>query len=141
MTKKNIMSMLGGLALLLTTATLLSAAPKGDDEVMTKEDGMYVVNTTTLGKKVTGYVSTTPLKIYIKGNKIQRIEALPNRETPKYFLRVKKELLTRWDGKSVKKVLGELNPETDAVTGATMSSNAVVENVKRGLQYYQKHKK
>ena len=31
--------------------------------------------------------------------------------------------------------------QVDAVTGATMSSEAVKENVKRGLDYYQKHKK
>ena len=31
--------------------------------------------------------------------------------------------------------------QVDGVTGATMSSDAVKENVKRGLDYYQKHKK
>ena len=29
----------------------------------------------------------------------------------------------------------------DAVSGATYSSNAIKENVKRGLSYYRKHKK
>ena len=87
--------MTGSFVLLALSAVLLSAAPKGDDEVMTKEDGMYVVNTTTLGKKVTGYVSTTPLKIYIKKNKVVKVEALKNQETPKYFARVKKQMLLR----------------------------------------------
>lgn len=120
-------------------AILLSSAKT--DEVMTKEKGTYVVNTTTLASDVNGYLETTPLLIYIRGNKIDHIEALPNQETPKYFFRVKKDLLNKWDGKEVKKVLKELNPETDVVTGATYSSNAVVENLKRGLQYYQKNKK
>lgn len=127
----------GSLALLALSAVLQSAAPKGDDEVMTKEDGMYVVNTTTLGKKVTGYVSTTPLKIYIKKNKVEKIEALKNQETPKYFARVKKQMLNKWDGMKVKDAL---NQKVDGVTGATFSSDAVKENVRLGLEYYQKHK-
>ena len=112
-----------------------------NNEVMTRDKGTYIVNTTTLAADVNGYLETTPLLIYIKGNKIDHIEALPNQETPKYFFRIKKELLSKWDGKDVKKVLKELNPETDVVTGATYSANAVVENLKRGLQYYQKNKK
>lgn len=30
------------------------------DETMTKEDGMYVVNTTTIGKDIEGYNGPTP---------------------------------------------------------------------------------
>lgn len=127
---------LGCLALIALAATLQSAAPQGD-EVMTKEGGMYVVNTTTLGKSVTGYVSTTPLKVYIKKNKVEKIEALKNQETPKYFAKVKKALLNKWDGLKVKDAA---TLQVDAVTGATFSSNAVVENVKLALEYYQKHK-
>ena len=78
------------------------------NEVMTRDKGTYVVNTTTLAADVNGYLETTPLLIYIKGNKIDHIEALPNQETPKYFFRIKKELLNKWDGKDVKKVLKEL---------------------------------
>jgi len=127
---------LGCLALIALAATLQSAAPQGD-EVMTKEGGMYVVNTTTLGKSVTGYVSTTPLKVYIKKNKVEKIEALKNQETPKYFAKVKKALLNKWDGLKVKDAA---TLQVDAVTGATFSSDAVVENVKLALEYYQKHK-
>lgn len=118
---------------------LTSARPA--DEVMKKENGVYIVNTTTLAADVDGYVETTPLRIYIKDDKIQRIEALPNQETPKYFHQVKKDVLKKWDGKKVKDVLRTMKAETDAVTGATLSSNAVIENIKRGLQYYQKNKK
>ena len=50
------------------------------NEVMTRDKGTYVVNTTTLAADVNGYLETTPLLIYIKGNKIDHIEALPNQE-------------------------------------------------------------
>lgn len=114
---------------------LMSMMP--DDGVMTKENGTYVINTTTLAADVEGYQSPTPLKIYIKKNKIEKIEALRNKETPKYFAMVKKNLLDKWNGMTVKKAA---TAEVDGVTGATFSSNAVKENVRRGLDYYKKHK-
>jgi electron transport complex protein RnfG len=134
--KKKIVTALSCMALIAATATLLSAAPQSD-EVMTKENGMYVINTTTLGKNVTGYVSTTPLKIYIKKNKVVKIEALKNQETPKYFVKVKKEMLDKWNGKKVNEAL---QMKVDGVTGATFSSDAVKQNVMLGLEYYKKHK-
>ena len=115
----------------------LMSATTQDHTVMTQEKGVYVVNTTTLAADVEGYVGATPLKIYIKKNKVLRIEALKNEETPKYFIKVKKHLLPKWDGMTVKKAL---KADVDGVTGATYSSDAVKENVKRGLQYYQKNK-
>lgn len=127
---------LGSLALLVLAATMQSAAQKGD-EVMTKEDGTYVVNTTTLGKGVTGYVGTTPVKIYIKKNKVEKVEFLKNQETPKYFAKVKKALLNKWDGLKVKDAAKQ---KVDGVTGATFSSDAVIKNVQLGLEYYQQHK-
>ena len=136
MNKTKIVSMRSGAVLLLLAATLQSAAPQKDN-VMTKEDGMYVVNTTTLGKNVTGYVSATPVKIYIKKDKIVKVEALKNEETPKYMARVKKNLLNKWDGMKVKDAQ---KMEVDGVTGATFTSDAIKENIKLGLDYYKKHK-
>ena len=117
-------------------AVILGCTP--GDENMTKKDGVYIVNTTKLGADVQGYNGPTPLNIYIKDDKIQKVEALPNDETPGFFQRVQNELLSKWNGMDVKKAA---TAEIDAVTGATYSSNAVKENVKIGVQYYQKHKK
>ena len=121
-------------AILIMAAMLQSAKP---DDVMTKEDGMYVVNTTTLGKDVIGYASTVPLKVYIKKNKVEKVEALKNQETPKYFAKVKKALLNKWDGLKVKEAA---SLQVDGVTGATFSSEALIKNVQLGLEYYQSHK-
>ena len=129
-------SIFGALALLALTVTLVSAGQKGD-EIMTKEDGMYVVNTTTLGKDVQGYVSTTPVKVYIKKNKVEKVEFLKNQETPKYMARVKKAMLNKWDGLRVKDAAEQ---KVDGVTGATFSSDAIIKNVQLALEYYQKHK-
>lgn len=123
--------------MMCSALVVLLMSAKKDDGVITKENGMYVVNTTTLAADVDGYIGATPLKIYIKNNKIEKIEALKNQETPKYFAKVKKQILDKWNGKTVKEAL---KAQVDGVTGATLSSDAVKENVKRGLEYYQKHK-
>ena len=86
---------------------------------MTKEDGMYVVNTTTIGKDIEGYNGPTPLKVYIKKNKVEHIEFLKSMESPKYYAKVKKALLEKWNGKTVKDAR---TLQVDAVTGATFSS-------------------
>ena len=122
-------------ALLFAAITMMSAMPA--DQVITKEDGMDVVNTTTLGQKVAGYIGATPLKIYIKGNKVVKVVALKNQETPMYFAKVKKKLLDSWNGKKVK---AASKMKVDAITGATFSSKAVIKNVQLGLDYYQKNK-
>ena len=77
------------------------------------------------------------MKIYVKKNKIQKIEALKNRETPDYFEEVEAVMFPKYQGLTVKKAL---SAPVDGVTGATLSSKAVRENVKRGLEYYLKEK-
>ena len=107
------------------------------DEPMTKENGTYIINTTSLGKDIEGYLGPTPLKIYIKGNKVEKIEFLKSQETPKYYAKVKKSLQEKWNGLKVKDARQQ---KVDAVTGATFSSEAVIKNVQLGLDYYQSHK-
>ena len=123
--------------LALFSMVIILSSAKGDDGVMTKENGMYVVNTTTLGKNVVGYVGATPLKIYIQKDKIVKVEALKNQETPKHNAKVKRMLLTKWDGMKVKDVAKQ---QVDGVTGATITSDAMKKNVQLGVEYYLKHK-
>lgn len=114
---------------------LLSAMPA--EKPIRKEGKTTIINTTTLASSIQGYIDATPLKIYIKGNKIEKIEALPNKETPRYFQKVKKNMLNKWNGMTINKAL---KAKVDAVTGATMSSEAVKKNVKIGLNYYKNNK-
>ena len=107
------------------------------DGTMTKENGAIVINTTELGKNVEGYQGPTPLKVYIKNNKVEKIEFLQSTESPKYYDRVKKFLQSKWDGLKVKEAREK---QVDVVTGATYSSEAVIENVRLALDYYQSHK-
>jgi len=121
---------------LLLSAFCLTSFMAGDD-TMTKENGTYVINTTTLGKDVEGYNGPTPLKIYINKNKVEKIEFLKSQETPKYYTKVKKALAEKWNGLKVKDASKQ---KVDAVTGATFTSESVIKNVQLGLDYYQQHK-
>ena len=127
--------MMLGLSMMAMALTMQSFV--ADDNVMTKEDGMYVINTTSLGSDIEGYNGSTPLKIYIKKNKVERIEFLKSMETPKYYAKVKKALMDKWNGLKVKDAKMQ---QVDIVTGATYSSEAVIKNVQVGLEYYQNNK-
>lgn len=133
--KKHCIQVLSYGSLLLLALSLQSAA--ATDNTMIKENGVYVINTTSLGQNVEGYNGTTPLKIYIRKNKVEKIEALKNQETPKYFAKVKKNLLEKWNGLKVKEAS---TLKVDAVSGATISSDAVIKNVQLGLDYYKANK-
>lgn len=111
--------------------------PKDSNMTRTK-DGTYIVNTSRLGAKVQGYAGPTPLNVYIKNNKVVKIEALPNKETPQYFNILRKSFLNSWNGKTVKKARAT---EPDARTGATYSAKAVARNVTLALDYYQANKR
>ena len=117
----------------LIGAFLFLTSQTTNTPIMTKEKGVTVINTTDLATDIEGYVGTTPVKIYIQGDKVLRIESLENEETPKYFDMVEKKLMKKWNGMPVKTAE---KAKVDVVTGATVSSEAVIENVRRGISYY-----
>ena len=123
---------------ILFTFMLVFAMTAQADNVMTKtQDGTYIINTTTLAQDVEGYAGATPLEVHIQKNKIVKVVVLKNQDGPKYNAKVKKEMLPKYDGMNVKK--GTLQ-DVDAVTGATFTSKAMQENIRRAVDYYKKHK-
>lgn len=90
-----------------------------------------VIFTGEIGKKIYGYNGTTPLNIYVKDNKIEKIEALKNQESPAYFNKAKNHIFPQFVGKTVSQALAV---EADAATGATYSSEAIIKNIKLGLK-------
>ena len=88
------------------------------------------INTSGLGA-VTGYAGPVPLQIYVSNGVVDSVIALPNVETPDFFDRVEEELLHRWDGLTIEEA-AQLN--VDAVSGATYSSRALIDNMQRGLK-------
>lgn len=123
------------LYMLVVSVAAMAQEKKQEEPVMTKEKGgVYVINTTTLCD-TKGYKSPTPLKVTVKKDKIESVEALPNQETPKFFRRINEELIPKFVG-----VKFDETDKVDALTGATMSSNAVKANLKAAYEYYKKNK-
>jgi electron transport complex protein RnfG len=130
-----IMMMRTFITLLLMAAFITAEA----QQVMRKEkDGTYVVNTTTIANDVDGYAGPTPVEVYIKKNKIVKVVPLKTMDGPKYVAKVKNQMLTKYEGMKIDKK--NPLPKVDGVTGATFTSDAVRENVKRAVEYYLKHK-
>ena len=114
------------LTLILCAAVCLNVAAAN------KKPKSFVVNTEKLGKEVMGYAGTTPVEITVTDGKIEKIVALPNEETPGFFQRVlESPIFTVLNGKTVKEAS---EVKLDAVSGATYSSKAVIENIRLGLQ-------
>ena len=105
-----------------------AAAPKGPKTV--------VVNTTKSGKAVMGFAGTTPVEITVTDGKVEKVVALPNSETPAYFQKVlDSPIFTKLIGKTVQEASAV---QLDAVSGATFSSTAVIENITIGLKEAEK---
>ena len=122
---------------LLAMFLLCGLTAQADDVMKKEKDGTYIVNTTTLAQDVEGYNGPTPVEVHIKKNKIVKVVLLKSMETPKYNARIKKDMLPKYENQKLTKNKGV---EVDGVTGATFTSDAVKENVRRGLEYYWKHK-
>ena len=103
---------------------------------MTKAGKVYKINTETLCN-TKGYKGTTPLVVSIEGNQISDIEVPRNQEGPKYMKMVYDGLIAKYVGMKIKDV--ETN-NVDAVTGATFTSKAVIDNVKAAVKYFKENK-
>lgn len=122
--------------LIIATLVLYTACNAKDfnDGVMEKKGRVYTITTTEICN-ARGFHGPTPLKVVIKKNKIVNVEALPNRDTPRFFDRVKNEMLPKFRGVDFKDYA-----TVDVVSGATISSKAVRENVKAAYDYYTANK-
>lgn len=125
------MMLLAAVAVLLVSIGLVSNACGARTAKKVQHDTL-VVNTTELCKDVIGYDGPTPLKITVVDGVVASVEALPNTETPRFFERVLASgLLESVVGK---KPADAAEIQLDAVTGATYSSQAVIENLRAGLR-------
>jgi uncharacterized protein with FMN-binding domain len=125
------MMLLAAVAALLVSVGLVSSARGARSAGQAPADTL-VINTTDLCKDVIGYDGPTPLVIKVVNGVVASVEALPNTESPSYFDRViKGGLLKAVVGKKVDEAA---KMKLDAVSGATYSSEAVIENLRAGLQ-------
>lgn len=92
-----------------------------------------IINTTDIGKDISGYGGPVPLEVYVTAGRIDSVVALPNSESPKFFGRLESAGLTHaWDGKTLHEAQ---TLAVDGVTGATYSSDAYIANVRAAAAY------
>ena len=129
-------SMYMAVAAVLLAASLPGASRSGrPDDTYAAVDTLKV-NTTSLASDVEGFNGTTPVEISVVKGKITRIKLLPNQETPSFLqLVIDSGLLKALDGKTVEEAS---KVKLDAVSGATYSSTAIIENIHRGLDSLKK---
>jgi len=90
------------------------------------------VNTKDLAADVMGFNGPTPVEISICKGVITDIKVLPNQEGPRYLQHVLESgLLKGLIGKTPAEVR---DMKLDAVSGATYTSSALIENIRRGLK-------
>lgn len=103
------------------------------DQITIGPDSSVIIHTAELPGTINGYAGPVPLDIYLADGKISEIKALPNADSPSFFQRAS-ALFDSWLGKTPAQAL---EMKVDAVSGATYSSAAIINNVNAGLAYYQ----
>ncbi len=89
------------------------------------------INTTEIGADIIGFNGPTPVEISVVQGVITKIVLLPNLDDPRYLKMVEESGLYK---KLVGKTLSEAKQvELDAVSGATYSSTAIIENIRLGI--------
>ena len=114
---KNFLLLTAVLAVLAGASASLSSC--GSRRAAAQEPDTLRINTTESGAGVTGFNGPTPLEITVVKGVVTEIRALPNQETPRFLQHVLESgLLSR----------------LDAVSGATYTSRAMIENIRIGLE-------
>lgn len=108
----------------------LAGLPQKMNEAVTwKADGTMIVATKEIAKDIKGYGGSTPLEIIVRSGRVTGIKALKNAETPEFFSQIAEGgMLDRWKGMTLEEAR---TAEVDGVSGATLSSDAVIATVRR----------
>lgn len=111
----------------------VASASAPADTITRLANGSLVIHTASLPGTINGYGGPVPLDITLSDGRVSSVTALPNAETAAFFKRAE-PLLESWNGKTPEEAL---KVQVDAVSGATYSSNAIIANVRQGLDFYQ----
>lgn len=117
-----------------TSAMQESGSTEAGEIITESGDGSFTIHTSLLEGQTDGYAGPVGVDIHVdKEGRITKVEPLPNSETPAFFSRAA-VLTDSWVGKTPKEAL---ETHVDAVSGATYSSTALINNVRAGLSYYE----
>lgn len=127
--KKSLLFIL--LPLCLAVAGCGNSNPKVDSPYVTEKGDTLIVDTTVPGEGITGYRGQVPINVYVVKGRIADIELGENSETPRFINRVYDIITPNWIGLRLRDAA---KAEVDAVTGATLSSNALIGNFRLAMK-------
>ncbi|MBR4788508.1 MAG: FMN-binding protein [Bacteroidales bacterium] len=119
------------LALGLAVAGCGNTNPKVDSPYVSEKGDTLVVDTTVPGEGIIGYRGQVPIQVYVVKGRVADIVLGENSETPRFIKRVYGIITPNWIGLRLKDAA---KAEVDAVTGATLSSNALIENFRLAMK-------
>ena len=122
--------LLSAIAILFSAIGVSCSEP---DKAITKKDGMILVNTAEIENEIRGYNGPVPVIVFIKNGSVVKVEMQENTDGPRYNAYVREKIGTAWDGQKLEDAA--LLP-VDAVSGATFTSEALIQNVRLGITYY-----
>lgn len=110
-----------------------TSTEENTETISTDAEGNTVINTTSLGQDIVGYSGPTPVEITLNNDRISKIKVLKNRETPEFLGSVlNSDLLDSYKGLSLQEAASH---KVDAVSGATFTSSAIIQNIHSGIEY------
>jgi len=116
--------------LVVGTTSLDARSKKSTKANKATANTTQVIYTGDIARKVIGYNGPIPLNITVKNGVIENIEVLENQESPGYLKRATAKVLPQYIGKTVAQAK---KLDADVASGATYSSNAIIQNIKMGL--------
>lgn len=93
--------------------------------------GSMVISTAELANDISGFAGPIHMDIVMTDGKVSEIKVLDNAETPRFLNRAVSQLFPMFVGKTPAEILAG---EYDAVSGATLSSEAVIATVRRTME-------
>ena len=96
----------------------------------------YLISSALQTDQFMGYNGSTPIFIFIDNNhKVQSVVASDkNEETPSFYRRATEGILDKWNGLKVEDAIAQ---EVDVVSGATYSSQSLIDNFRTSLSIYE----
>ena len=118
--------------------TDLNSKNNKSETIAYNSDGGILINTIEIAKDINGYGGNIPLILHINNNVITKIDILHNSETPDFIDKIKNKLLPKYIGKNIND--NSIN-DIDAISGATLTSNAIKLSISKGINYFKGNSK
>lgn len=124
----------------LELETIREVFPRANHWIETSNNIFVIISgSDTIGEGILvsdniGYGGRVPVFIGLKGDNIEKVQLLSNKETTEFLEYIEKaELLAQWEGMAISSIS---ETEVDAVSGATETSNAIIQAMRQGAALY-----